>query len=229
MRWAPTPAVEYYLRLSCETLLHAPMPDWRAGAVMMELGITPAQTAEGRGVLERAGVAETERLAILNPGGNNPAKRWPPDRFAAVAEHLAARHGLRAVINGAPGEADLVRSIAEAAPSARCVELPRAGITLGALKEIVRRAAVMVTNDTGPRHFAAALGVPLVSLFGPTDHRWTTIPTRPGAAEEILLADPTLPESEVADDHPERCRVERIELPRVIEAVDRVLALRRAG
>ncbi|MEL6795413.1 MAG: glycosyltransferase family 9 protein, partial [Planctomycetota bacterium] len=101
--------------------------------------------------------------------------------------------------------------------------LPAIGGTLGGLKALVRRAALMVTNDTGPRHFAAAMGTPLVTLFGPTDHRWTTIPTRPGGPEMILTADPGLPATESANDHPERCRVDRISFERVREAVDRVL------
>jgi len=222
-RWAPVPAVEYYLRLACEAMLGTPVPAWRDGAALMELGVTPEQGAAGKTLLERAGVREGERFAVLNPGGNNEAKRWPPERFAAVAERLASHHKMRVLINGSPGEVELIARVAAAAPGARCVELPKLGITLGALKEIVRRASLMVTNDTGPRHLAAAFGVPLVSLFGPTDHRWTTIPTKPGAPEELLLADPTLPESEVADDQPERCRVDRISVEQVIGAVERVM------
>lgn len=223
-RWAPVPAVEYYLRLACEAMLGVGVPAWREGGAPMELGVTPEQRAAGAALLERAGVREGERLAVLNPGGNDEAKRWPPERFAAVAEWLSSEHGLRVLINGSPGEADLVARIAAGAPGARCVELPKVGMTLGALKEVVRRSALVVTNDTGPRHMAAALGVPLVSLFGPTDHRWTTIPARAG--EEILLADPTLPAGEVADDHPERCRVDRITVEQVRGAVERVLAAR---
>ena len=97
------------------------------------------------------------------------------------------------------------------------------GITLGSLKGVVRRASIMVTNDTGPRHVAAAFGVKLVTLFGPTDHRWTTIPTRPGGEELILVADPSLPPSEVANDHPERCRIERIALESVTAGIDALL------
>jgi ADP-heptose:LPS heptosyltransferase len=107
--------------------------------------------------------------------------------------------------------------------------LPELGITVGALKGIVRGARLMVTNDTGPRHIAAAFGVPLVSLFGPTDHRWTTIPTRPEGPEELLLADPTLPETELANDHPERCRIDRIGLEAVVRAVDLVAGGARRG
>jgi ADP-heptose:LPS heptosyltransferase len=70
---------------------------------------------------------------------------------------------------------------------------------------------------------AAAFGVPVVTLFGPTDPRWTTLPEG-GAAHEEVVADPTLPVEMMADDHPERCRIERIGVERVNEAVDRVLA-----
>ncbi|MCA9307088.1 MAG: hypothetical protein KDA16_11170, partial [Phycisphaerales bacterium] len=79
----------------------------------------------------------------------------------------------------------------------------------------------MVTNDTGPRHIAAAFGVPVVTLFGPTDKRWTTIPFK----DEIEIdADPTLPEEEVANDHPQRCRVSNIALQDVVNAADTLLS-----
>jgi hypothetical protein len=67
----------------------------------------------------------------------------------------------------------------------------------------------------------------VISLFGPTDHRWTTIPTRPGAPERIILADPTLSDSELANDHPERCAIEKIELERVTTTADEVLTQRQ--
>jgi heptosyltransferase-2 len=55
------------------------------------------------------------------------------------------------------------------------VDLAQAGLTLGALKEIIRRCDVMITNDTGPRHIAAAFDVPVVTIFGPTHPEWTEI------------------------------------------------------
>ena len=94
-------------------------------------------------------------------------------------------------------------------------------MTIAALKPLLRDARLLVTNDTGPRHIAAALGTPVVSLFGPTDRRWTTIPFD----DEIALdADPTLPEEEVANDHPDRCAIDRIDPGRVTDACDRLLA-----
>src|SRR5690606_13735761 len=109
-----------------------------------------------------------QRYCILNPGGNNPAKRWPAERFGELARHLAGAHGLRVLINGAPAEADLVREIAAGAgaTSPAPAALPDLGGTLGSLKALLAdgRCAIMVTNDTGPRHIAAAMGVPVVSL-----------------------------------------------------------------
>lgn len=215
--WAPVSAVRYYDTLA-RTFL-APDADIAPGC--MELASTPEQSAASADILARAGVTDSTRFAILNPGGNYQAKRWPPDRFIEAGKHLAQRHMLRILVNGSPGERDLVTTIARGCDGVSLTDL---AITLGSLKGIVARAGVMLTNDTGPRHIAAAFGVPLVSLFGPTDHRWTIIPTRDGTPEELLLADPTLPERELANDHPERCSIDRISTSDVIAALDRVLS-----
>jgi heptosyltransferase-2 len=225
--WAAIPAVEYYWNLA-ERFLLGPA-GYAAPRGCMVLGISPSQREAGRAVLERGGVAPGAAYAVLNPGANDAAKRWPTERFAAVADHLAGRHGFTVLINGSPGEADLAREIAGACRVARPVRLPEIGITLGSLKAVVSGARVLVTNDTGPRHIAAALGVPLVSLFGPTDYRWAPIPTRPGAPEEVIVADPTLPAEEYANDHPERCRMDRIGVERVVAGVDRVLGVMEGG
>ncbi|MFO0832213.1 MAG: glycosyltransferase family 9 protein [Phycisphaerales bacterium] len=246
------PAVTYYWR-AAESLIHSLPPGGggRAGAsaptsqapdtatatlelpvdAPMELATTPAEEAAANEVLAKAipGSAPAP-LALLNPGGNNEAKRWPADRFAALADHLVRTRGFTILINGSPAEGPLCRAIAQQTralnPAAQCGVLPDAGITLGALKAIVKRSALMVTNDTGPRHIAAAFGVPMVSLFGPTDHRWTLIPTRPSGPEEVVVADPTLPADQLSNDHPDRCRIDRIEVARVIEACGRVLGQR---
>ena len=234
-RWAPISAVDYYLRAGralLEALGTAPEP---AAAKPLCLAITDAQAAAGLGLLARAGVAPGQPYALLNPGGNNPAKRWPVERFAAVAHHLIVRHKLLVLINGSPGERDLTQLIKQAIilgdpndePMVRC--LPELGVTISSLKPVVSSARVMVTNDTGPRHIAAAFNVPCVTLFGPTDPRWTTLPPAPGETpdhprEVVLTADPTLPPEQVADDHPDRCRINRITVETVIEAVERVLA-----
>lgn len=219
-RLAPVPAVRYYLH-AAQALLKDQLPDISIYENQLSLFVSDADHAAAQRVFAAANVDPSEPRAILNPGGNNPAKRWPADRFAALTRHLADR-GLRVFLNGSPGEADLVDDIAQRAGVKSSVNLPKLQITIGALKGITRASKLMVTNDTGPRHIAAAFDVPLVSLFGPTDPRWTTIPAPAG--EQLLMADPTLPETEVADDHPDRCRIDRISLESVLEASERALA-----
>ena len=226
--WAVVPAVDYYdhaARALLDVLADqavdaraviAPLP----AHARLELVATETERAKAGQVLASAGIEVTTPLAVLNPGGNNAAKRWPAERFAALADWLMERHNLTSVINASPAEIDIARAIQDAA-STRPACLADHGGTLASLKGVLSRASLMVTNDTGPRHMAAALGVPVVSLFGPTDHRWTTIPAPAG--EALVLADPHLPEGVTANDDPQRSRIDRIDLDRVRLAVDGVL------
>lgn len=226
--YACVPAVEYYLHAAQSAL----EPDDPAAAAVawprLELGTTPTQEAAGERLLEALGLPGDVRPVILNPGANNPAKRWPAERFRALAEHLSAERGLTVLVNGAPSEAELAAEVCAGLPGVH--SLPKVGVTIGSLKAVCRRARLMVTNDTGPRHIAAAFGVPTITLYGPTDPRWTTLPKPPAALgvhthtmRVDMVADPTLPESELADDHPDRCRIDRIELDKVRSEADRLL------
>ncbi len=220
--WAPVSAVTYYWNAACALVPGGRSVPWPElpRAVRLELATTPDEERAADELVSRAGVGPGSRFAILNPGGNNPAKRWPRDRFAALAAHLRDARSLTVLVSGSPAESGLADAIAGAAGPG-CTPLPRHALRLGALKALVRRSRLMVTNDTGPRHIAAAFNVPVVTLFGPTDPRWTTIPA-PGG-EAIVVADPTLPPAEVADDHPDRCRIDRITLEQVRDTVDRLL------
>mgnify|MGYP002401695008 CR=1 FL=1 len=221
-RWATVPACAYYWRAAWH-LLQSPDPaTMLPPGEFLALQVTQEQDRAAGAMLERAGIFPGERLALLNPGGNDPAKRWPAGRFGQVAAHLARDRGFRVLVNAGPNEREVAAQVVASA-GVEVVDLSGLGGNLGTLKGIVARCGVMVTNDTGPRHFAAALGVPVVGLFGPTDHRWTLIPTRPGAPEAIVTADPTLPETESANDHPKRCRIDRIEVDRVLGALESVL------
>ncbi len=228
--FAIVPACRYYWD-AAESILHEHLPRYNAlsatpiplafpSGVYMELGVSSRQEQAAEAVLAKAGIAPGEPYAVLNPGGNNPAKRWPAERFAMVADHLFTTRGLRVLVNGSPGEAEVLDAVTAGASRCKPVSLASCGNTLGALKRIIAKAKVLVTNDTGPRHIAAAMGTPVIGLFGPTDHRWTIIPTRPNAPETIIVAEPTLPEDQSANDHPDRCRIDRIDLARVTAALD---------
>lgn len=112
-------------------------------------------------ILTRNGIRD---FAIFNPGAGWGAKRWPAERYGAVANCLG-RDGLRSVINYGPGEEPLARE-AEAASSGAAVALKTSITELIAL---ARRAKLFIGGDTGPLHLAAALRIPVVAIFGPTD------------------------------------------------------------
>ena len=114
-------------------------------------------------------------LVILNPGAQyGAAKCWLPEYFAGVSDRLIAERGATVIVSSAPKERKIVEEIARHA-TRPFVDLGKVGVGLGGLKDVIRRADLMITNDTGPRHIAAALGVPVVTVFGPTHPEWTEI------------------------------------------------------
>lgn len=131
----------------------------RPAAVLLKRPATPAIDA----FLERH--AAGERVALLNPGAGWPNKQWPVQRFGELARVLRERFGLRSVVTWGPGERPLAASLVSHAASA-AVEGP--STTLADFLELARRAVLVVAGDTGPLHLAAAVGTPVVGLFGPT-------------------------------------------------------------
>lgn len=217
----PTPTIDYYAHL-VRTALGVEDIDLR-----MELFVTPADSSAADKILHDV----KDPFVLLNPGGNTGGKpggnkllkRWPVERFALLADHLASTYGMVTVLSGAPGERDILEAVMEqVSPQTPLVNLVDRDLNLGNLKAIVQRAALMITNDTGPRHIAAALGTPLITLFGPTDHRWTTI-NYPN--ERIILAQPFLPEKQIADQHAATCRIDRISVSDVAARVKELLTI----
>jgi heptosyltransferase-1 len=103
-------------------------------------------------------------FAIIAPGAGWGAKCWPAERYAEVVRALAV-HGLRTIVNFGPGEESLAREV-ERAGNGAAVAMPA---TVAELTALCRRARLCIGGDTGPLHLAAALGIPVVALFGPTD------------------------------------------------------------
>ena len=104
-------------------------------------------------------------FVLLNPGAAWPNKQWPPDRFGAVAAAIRAAHGLRSLVLWGPGEQSLAHDVARASEGAAEVSPPTA---IPQLVAVSGAARLMISGDTGPLHVAAAVGTPLVALFGPT-------------------------------------------------------------
>ncbi len=118
------------------------------------------------------GIVKSDFVLGINPGATyGSAKRWDPDRFAEVARTLAAEWGAKVVITGGPGETAIAADI-ERELGGNCLNL--AGRTsVRELMALIKRFNFFITNDSGPMHLAAAFGVPLVAIFGSTDHSTT--------------------------------------------------------
>lgn len=144
----------------CAALVEAlglPCPDRRP-----ELRLDPADEARAEQLLGRYGLSPRGFVA-LHPFSVWRSKEWPPERYAALIRALAP---MPCLLTAGPGEAERLRELRDAlhgAPAVVADELPL-GVCLG----LLRRAALLVAGDTGPLHAAAALGTPLVALYGPT-------------------------------------------------------------
>jgi heptosyltransferase I len=169
-------------------------------------------------VLPAPDVMGARRFAVVNPGAGWPNKRWNPDRFGAVAGHLRARHRLMSFVTWGPGEQELAEAVVRASGDAARFA-PATG--LGDMIALLRRAALFVGGDTGPLQIAAAVGTPIVSIFGPTS------PARNGSWHE---ADEALSRFEqCVCHHKRRCSratpcIDDIPVEDVVSAVDRRLA-----
>jgi len=166
LRYEPMPLVDYYAQLA--EAIGCERPDDR---------LTLFRTAEDDQAVARrlasSGFDAGAPLVVICPGAKfGASKCWYPDRFAAVADRLVRERGCRVVISPGPGEEPLARAIAEAMRQPHLV-VDEPCLSLGQLKSLIADAALLLGNDTGPRHFARAFDVPRVTVFGPTEPRWT--------------------------------------------------------
>lgn len=126
-----------------------------------QLPLDPAAEAWAEREIQRLGVAS---FALVNPGAGWGGKQWPGERFGEIAKALAV-HNVKTLVNVGPGEEDLAEAVTRSSGGnafpVHC--------TIGQLISITRRARLFVGGDTGPLHLAAALGVPTLGLYGPTD------------------------------------------------------------
>ena len=150
------------------------------------LPVDPTAEAWADGEIARLGIAS---FALMNPGAGWGAKQWPAQQFGEVAKALAG-HNIKTLVNASADEAALARAVVDASGGnafALCC-------TIGQLIAITRRARIFIGGDTGPLHLAAALGIPVVGLYGPTD----PARTGPFGTRSIALRHP---ESETTFSH----------------------------
>ncbi|PYX39715.1 MAG: hypothetical protein DMG81_08715 [Acidobacteria bacterium] len=126
--------------------------------------VLPCDPAAEEAVERRFRKLDLEQIVVLNPGAGWGAKQWPAERYGEVAKELV-RHGLHAIINFGPHEEALAKIAADASGGVAHAT----SLSVGELIALMRRARLFIGGDTGPMHLAAALRVPVVALFGPTD------------------------------------------------------------
>jgi len=162
---------------------------------------------------QRLADAGIKDFAILNPGAGWGAKRWPSERYGLVARALADR-GVRSVINFGPGEEALAQATAVAGAGA-AVALQ---CTISELIALTRRAKLFIGGDTGPLHLAAALQVPVVAIFGPTD------PARNGpyGTRSVVLRNPESATTHARNPNPDEAMLE-IGVDAVVDAARSLL------
>ena len=196
-----------YTNLSVlETLgIHAAVP---------EFPIDRAESAVASDISARTG----GRYAILNPGAAWPNKRWMPARFAALAKELRGRRSLASLVTWGPGEESIAGAVVDRSEGAAILS-PRTSIA--DLVALARGASLYVSGDTGPAHIAAAVGTPIVGIYGPT---------RPSRNGPWSPADVTVSRSDVCQCHHLRqCRLktmclEDIQVDEVVSAAERRLS-----
>jgi heptosyltransferase-2 len=163
----PSPALDSYNRLAghlgCTALSNR-----------MELFTTANDETAADAVWRQSRFDRSAEVVCLNPGAAfGSAKHWPAESFAALAQALVDRRGSGVLILCGPGEQQLARSIATLADRPGVHTLAEHQLSLGLTKACIRRADLLITTDSGPRHFAAAFDRPVVTLFGPTHIAWT--------------------------------------------------------
>ena len=131
-----------------------------------EIHLRPEEESEVRSLLREHGLEDRSRYAVLIPGARWPNKRWTVEGFAAVARWLNREMGTVAVLAGDGGEREWSKAVAASAGEGT-VQLT-GETNLRQLAALLKGARVALGNDSGPAHMAAAVGTPLVSLFGPT-------------------------------------------------------------
>jgi heptosyltransferase-2 len=214
-RFLPIPALDYYNELAksvgCEAI-----------SDQLLLQTTP----EDELAIDRrlGGLDRRQPLVVLNPGANfGSAKCWPAEKYAALADEITTRYGARVVASLGPKEQEIAQRLGDAArqPLDIFIDPP---LGLGPLRALIKRCQLLVTNDTGPRHFAAAFGVPVVTVFGSSDPAWTD--TR-YANERIVKLDlecqPCMKRTCPLKHH--NC-MRQLEPQQVLEKVDEFLAAR---
>ena len=163
----PIPMVDYYLEICRRLGLEIP------GTTKSRLFISDSLQQRGDSLIRQYGITEKDRVIGLNPGARfGASKCWPPEYFAELAGLFESRLQSKILLFVGPGEDNIAKKILDK-KSAQIINTGPDNVDLALLKPLIKRCQLLITNDTGPRHFAVALDVPVAVIMGPTDPRYT--------------------------------------------------------
>lgn len=165
--YVPVSALDYFLELAYAVGCPVESP-------RMELATTREDELRADQAWKRLRLPPAPETIVLNSGGAfGAAKLWPTGYFAVLARRIATELERSVVVVCGPKERELANEIVVGAAHPKVVSLADETLSIGLTKAAIRRSRLLVTTDSGPRHFAAALGVPVITLFGPTHVGWS--------------------------------------------------------
>jgi len=166
-RTVPHPVLDAYLRLVAQ--VGAPIESRQ-----MEVATLAADESALEAFWNRHRQLPEGGYVCLNPGGAfGAAKHWPPESFGLLAHRIASTLQRNVLVLCGPSERGAARQIVEIADHPRVVGLYEVPLSLGLAKAAIRHSTLLVTTDSGPRHFAPAFDIPVITLFGPTHIAWS--------------------------------------------------------
>jgi heptosyltransferase-2 len=166
-RIKPRPMVEYYVEICRWLNFDTP------SQLKPQLYCSDTNLAKGTRLFESYGIAPDDMMIGMNPGARfGSSKCWPPEHFARLAELIEQRWKCKIMLFTGPGEQNIGDQIVKLS-HAKIINPGPDNINLELLKSLVQRCRMLITNDTGPRHYAVAFDIPVVVLMGPTDPRYT--------------------------------------------------------
>jgi lipopolysaccharide heptosyltransferase II len=171
--WIPEPEPDQFVRHEVRRQLDlVAAVGYRTGGERMRIAIPDRARQHAEACLEACGLGETRDWVVIHPGCSAPSRRYPPESYAEVARRLVQDHGLRVVFTGDPSEREAVDAIRRGMAGAPAISL--AGeLGLAELAALIERAPLLIANNTGPVHIAAAVGTPVVDLYALTNPQHT--------------------------------------------------------
>ncbi len=206
----PLHRVEYFLNITRAVGIDTDNKDY-------QFSIPESSVKSAESILEKAGIGADDEFFVVNPGGNWLAKRWPEQRYARLCKELKAKYGKKIFLTGAFKDRELSEEIMRMSGGSAINICGKT--SLKELAVIMRKAKVVVANDSGPMHIAISQKAPTIALFGPTSPEITG---PYGSGEYAILqrwTDCAIPCYAVCEDY--KC-MKAITVEDVLEAIGRI-------